>query len=170
MVHIKFAKLKETATIPTKRKEDAGYDIYACFDESHIILKPNETVKIGTGLASSIPIGYCFILKERGSTGSIGIGQRSGVIDSGYRNEWLIPLTNHNAKPILLLKKEFKSTEEYRQLVMDMEYIEYSYERAISQALLIAVPESDVAETSYEELLEDKSERMLEAFGSTNKD
>ena len=28
-----FAKIRTGATIPTKRDEDAGYDLYACFDE-----------------------------------------------------------------------------------------------------------------------------------------
>ena len=118
MIDIKFAKIKESAKIPTKRKEDAGYDIYACFEEPYIIIQPHETLKVTTGLASSIPAEYCFIIKERGSTGSIGMGQRSGVIDSGYRNEWLIPITNHNSKPILILKKEFKDTAEYKNLIL----------------------------------------------------
>lgn len=167
MIEIKFAKTKEGARIPNKRREDAGYDIYACFDTPYIIIQPNETRKIGTGLASSIPIDYCFILKERGSTGSLGIGQRSGVIDSGYRNEWLIPLTNHNTKPLLITKEEFRASKEYQNFKTD-DYIEYSYEKAICQALLIPVPKTYAKEVSYQELLNDKSERMLDAFGSTN--
>ena len=31
-----FAKVREGAVIPTKKDEDAGRDLYACFDE-----KPN---------------------------------------------------------------------------------------------------------------------------------
>ena len=44
---IKFAKVKPNAKIPTKREEDAGYDIYACFDEDYITINcidKNETV------------------------------------------------------------------------------------------------------------------------------
>ena len=31
-----WAKIKEDAIIPTKKDEDAGYDIYACFDDDFI--------------------------------------------------------------------------------------------------------------------------------------
>ena len=31
-----FAKMNEKAVIPSKKNEDAGYDIYACFDEDYI--------------------------------------------------------------------------------------------------------------------------------------
>lgn len=169
MVEIKFAKINESAVIPNKRVEDAGFDVFSCFDEPYIIIEPNQTLRISTGIASSFPQNYCIILKERGSTGSIGIGQRSGVIDSGYRNEWLVPITNHNSKPLLILKNEFKSTDEYRELLTQKEYIEYSYEKAICQGLLIPVPASEIVEVSYDQLLKIKSERMLDGFGSTNK-
>ena len=83
---VKFAKVRPTAEIPTKRVEDAGYDIYADFEEDYIIVPPHKTKMIPTGIASACDTDYCFILKERGSTGSKGIAQRCGVIDSGYRN------------------------------------------------------------------------------------
>ena len=35
---IYFAKMKEGAVIPTKREEDAGYDLYACFDEDFFVI------------------------------------------------------------------------------------------------------------------------------------
>lgn len=107
------------------------------------------------------------ILKERGSTGTMGIGQRSGVIDSGYRNEWLIPITNHNSIPLVIIKQEHK--ESYRATKQMDSYLEYPYEKAICQALLIPVPRSEAVEVSYEDLLKNKSERMLDGFGSTNK-
>ncbi len=169
MIEILFAKTKPEAKIPTKRMEDAGYDIFACFAEDYLVIEPHQTIKIPTGIASCFPQEYCMILKERGSTGTQGFGQRSGVIDSGYRNEWLVPMTNHNEKPLLILKEEFKSTAEYGELIQSRNFLEYSYNKAISQALLVPVPLSQSVEISYEELLEHKSERMLEGFGSTNK-
>ncbi len=38
MSKLYFARLSEDAVIPTKRQEDAGYDIYACFNEDYISL------------------------------------------------------------------------------------------------------------------------------------
>ena len=34
---IAFAKIRETAIIPTKKLEDAGYDIYANFEEDFLL-------------------------------------------------------------------------------------------------------------------------------------
>ena len=78
---VKFAKTNPNAIIPTKRVEDAGYDIYACFEESEMIIPPHQTVMIPTGIASACDIDYCFVLKERGSTGTTGIAQRCGIIE-----------------------------------------------------------------------------------------
>ena len=36
---VKFAKVRPTAEIPTKRVEDAGYDIYADFKEDYMVVK-----------------------------------------------------------------------------------------------------------------------------------
>ena len=76
MTAIKFAKVRPEAKIPTKRVEDAGLDIYACFDEQSIIIRPHTTVMIPTGIASACDTGYCFVLKERGSTGTKCIAQK----------------------------------------------------------------------------------------------
>ena len=72
---IKFAKVKPNAKIPTKRLEDAGLDIYACFDEPNIVIRPHETKLIPTGIALACDTDYCFILKDRGSKGKRRIGK-----------------------------------------------------------------------------------------------
>ncbi len=99
-----FAALREGARIPAKRDEDAGYDIYACFEEPYFRFEPFETKLVPSGIISAFPPEYVAVLKERGSTGSRGIGQRAGVIDSGYRGEWLIAMTNHNDRPLVIAK------------------------------------------------------------------
>lgn len=77
-----FAKLKPNATIPSKHYQDAGYDIYACFDEEQLTILPGETKMIPTGIASAFSSKYYAQLEERGSTGTKGMSQRCGVIDS----------------------------------------------------------------------------------------
>ena len=99
-----FAKVKDGATIPSKRVEDGGYDVYACFEEDYIVIQSHETKLIPTGLASAVSSDYVILLRERGSNGSKGIGQRAGVIDSGYRNEWFVPLTNTTTKTVTISK------------------------------------------------------------------
>lgn len=125
---VKFAKVRPTAEIPTKRVEDAGYDIYADFEEDYIIVPPHKTKMIPTGIASACDTDYCFILRERGSTGSKGIAQRCGVIDSGYRNEWFVPITNTTDKTLYIAKNTSNIN------VNNKDSFIYPYGKAIAQA------------------------------------
>ena len=94
---IKFAKVRENAIIPSKNIENAGYDIYGIFEgneDENRIVKPHTTKLIPTGIACALPSKYYFQVEERGSTGSKGIKKSAGVIDSGYRGEIFIAITN----------------------------------------------------------------------------
>lgn len=163
---VKFAKIRPTAIIPTKRLEDAGYDIYANFEEDYILIPPHETVMIPTGIASACDTDFCLILKERGSTGTKGMAQRAGIIDSGYRSEWFLPITNTTDKTLFITKStyltELKATYEEHAIY-------YPYEKAICQALVIPVPTVDVEEYTYDELMAIPSSRGVGALGSSGK-
>ena len=170
MIDVYFAKTKECAKIPCKKSENAGYDIYACFDEDFIIIRSHRTVLIPTGIASAIDEGCYFQLFERGSTGTKGIGQRCGVIDSGYRNEWFIPITNHNDEDYIVIAKDFVTNETISQTAtFGQNYIRYPYEKAICQAVILPVPKTKVTELSWDELKNMTSERMMGNLGSSNK-
>ena len=162
---IYFAKIKPEAIIPSKRIEDGAFDIYACFEEDYRVIRPQETVIIPTGLASAFSPMYVAILKERGSTGTKGMGQRAGVIDSGYRGEWLIPITNLNAKPIIIAKEGYVLEDIYQ----NQDVIIYPYEKAICQCMMVEVPQLTTEEMSYEELLKFESERGTGRLGSSGK-
>lgn len=159
---IKFAKVRPEAIIPTKRDEDAGFDIYACFDEDYIKLDPHETKMIPTGIASACDEGYCFILKERGSTGTKGIAQRCGVIDSKFLGEWFVPITNTTNETLILMKNPPENNP-----YSSVRY--HPTSKAICQALVVPVPKCTVQEISYEELQQIPSERGTGALGSSNK-
>jgi dUTP pyrophosphatase len=161
---IYFSKIKEGAKVPSKRSCDMGYDVYACFEENEIIILAHATKLIPTGIASACSPKYGFILKERGSTGTKGMAQRCGVIDSGYRSEWFIPITNTTNYPLIIYKDMTKIPRE-----LPIGTVFYPYEKAICQALLIEVPEVDVQELSYEELQCIESERGIGHLGSSGK-
>ncbi|OON97811.1 MAG: dUTP pyrophosphatase [Epulopiscium sp. Nele67-Bin005] len=159
-MNIKFAKLREDAVIPSKRDEDAGYDIYPCFEDNFIKLMPHETKGIPTGIISAFDMDYVAIIKERGSTGIRGMGVRAGVIDSGYRGEWFVAITNHNDVP-LYISKDISDTQ-------DEECIVYDYKKAIAQAVFLIVPKLVVEETSVEVVEKYESARGKKCLGSTN--
>lgn len=183
-----FAKVKPDAITPSKREEDAGYDVYPCFDEEELIILPGEIKMIPTGIASAFSSDYALIIKERGGTGTKGMSARCGVVDSGYRNEILVVINNTSNKVITITKNIEKSKEkaykkelefwsfvpektdkEYVGRVIQDQYIFYPYSKAIAQALLIPVPKVTTLEIPYEDLLKIESERMLGRLGSTNK-
>ena len=166
---VKFAQVKPNAKIPSKRDEDMGFDIYACFDEDYIVIEPHETKLIPTGIASSCDTEYGFLLRERGSTGSKGIALRAGVIDSGYRNEWFVGLTNTTDKVLFISKlSEATTYQSHYRYIMKPSFV-YPYSKAIAQALVVPIPQVEVEEISYEELQNIKSERGLGALGSSGK-
>jgi dUTP pyrophosphatase len=166
MIDIKFAKTKPNAKIPNKRDEDMGFDIYACFDEDYVVIEPHETKLIPTGIASVCDSNYGFVIFERGSTGSKGIARRCGIIDSGYRNEWFIALTNTTNKTLYIAKNPENFKNGYGE---NRTFFVYPYDKAIAQAFVVPVPKVKVEEISYEELQNIKSERGLGALGSSGK-
>ena len=168
-VNVKFAKVRPDAIIPSKRDEDMGFDIYACFDEDYMVINPHETKLIPTGIASACDPGYGFLLFERGSTGSKGIARRCGVIDSGYRNEWFVGLTNTTNKVMFISKLSDRETyDSYYGDIMPESFV-YPYSKAIVQALVAPVPVVNKEEISYEGLKNIPSERGFGALGSSGK-
>ena len=166
MSKLYWAKVKEDAIIPTKRDEDAGYDLYPCFEEDYLEIKPLHTRLVPLGVATAFDASYVMILKERGSTGTKGIAQRSGVIDSGYRGEYMAPVTNVNDKPICIIKEAaLESWSEQKK----EEYITYPYEKALCQGVLLQMPQLESEELSYEELQKMESKRMSGLLGSSGK-
>ena len=159
-----FAKVNPNAIIPSKRLEDAGYDLYACFDEDYMVIEPHETKLIPSGIATAFSPKYVAILKERGSNGSKGIAQRCGVIDSGYRNEWFVPLTNTTTKTVVISKLPKEQLP-----LMLQEGIVYPYTKGIAQFIMVEVPVLDIHEVDFEQLKEFKSERGMGALGSSGK-
>lgn len=163
---IYFAEMNETVIIPSKRVEDVCYDVYANFKEDFIMIKPHTTELISTGLVSAFSPKWGVILKERGSTGTKGMEQRCGVIDSGFRGEWKVPITNGTNKTIVIAKDY--CVNQIVDTFGDSVTI-YPYEKAIAQAMVVEVPEMTVEKLDLETILSISSERGTGMLGSSNK-
>lgn len=163
---VKFAKIRESAIIPSKRPEDAGFDLYANFAEPFMVIYPHETKIIPTGIACVCDSEYWFCIKERSSTGTKGIGQRCGVIDSGYRGEVGVPITNHTNHKIFICKDDYDLEPDEHYNIGD---VIYPYGKAIAQLILVPLPKIHVQEIPYEELKAIPSARGTGGYGSSGK-
>lgn len=163
---IYFAGIREGVKIPTKRESDAGYDIYANFEGTHILIPSHNTVMIPTGLKSAFSNKWYIQLEERGSTGTKGMALRCGVIDSGFRGEWFVPITNTTNQTLIIAKSEEISRAKE---IFEEEAIYYPYEKAICQAVLLEVPKVDIKTISEEELMSIPSDRGEGMLGSSQK-
>ena len=190
-----FAKVNPDAIIPTKEKENAGYDIYACFNKDFLVIPPHSTKLVPTGIASAISDKYYLGVAERGSTGKIGMKYSAGIIDSGYRGQIFIALSNINDVPIVISKLTreelaenygkigygetiYMTEEEYEDLIYLEDYEEYDnltciiypYSKAIAQLIVHEVHNEVVLkEISYEELQSVPSKRGTGSLGSSGK-
>ena len=190
-----IAKVRPNAIIPTKDDENAGYDIYANFDEDYLIIPPHKTVLVPTGIASAVSDKYYLQVHERGSTGSKGIKYSAGVVDSSYRGEIFIAITNTNSIEVIISKltleelaTKYGISDKYGTYIRyDSNYGEgnayiidktvedgltaiiYPYTKAIAQLVVHEVPKMNVKEISYNDLKKIPSKRGVGVLGSSGK-
>jgi dUTP pyrophosphatase len=167
-----FAQVRGGAIIPSKRKEDAGYDIYAELTnfgretEDGVVFEIEcpvlATTLVPTGLATAMPSTHYLNLKhERGSTGVQSMSVLAGVVDSGFRNEMFIALTP--------LKKSVIITSAVDKVEENDTHILYPLSKAIAQATVDLVPETKITTITYKALQDIESERGMTMLGQSGK-
>lgn len=101
-MEIKLKKVNEKAVVPTYGTSlAAGADLYACIDED-VVINPNETKIIKTGIAVAIPEGYAGLIYARSGLAlkrNLAPANKVGVIDADYRGELMVALHNHGTTP-----------------------------------------------------------------------
>src|SRR5271168_2033468 len=91
---IKFKRLVKNAIIPTRAKAgDLGFDLFAV---DTIPVPAGATVSAKTGIACQFPEGWGGFIKARSSQGKNGLDIYGGVVDSGYRGEIIVLISNTN--------------------------------------------------------------------------
>lgn len=164
---IYFAKCSNTAIIPTRRRGDSGFDIYVDQSILNIEIAPHSTEMLPTGIKSIIPEGYGMEIKERGSSGSKGIKASSGIIDSSYRGEWFLAVTNTNDVPLVICSD---TGEDRIELYDWIDRIYYPKSKALFQACVYSTHnELNVKECNSEFIDTNKTERGDGALGSSGK-
>ncbi len=125
-MNIQVKKLHPDAKIPNfAHPGDAGMDLYSVEER---VLKPGERASVATGIAMALPDGYVALVWDKsGVSHKFGVKVLGGVIDAGYRGEYLIGLVNlgqenFEIKPgqkiaqLLIQKVEHPSVEEVAEL------------------------------------------------------
>jgi dUTP pyrophosphatase len=99
------------AKMPTRAYSgDAGLDLYSV---ETAVLWPGKQAKIGVGIKTEFPEGYYAQIFDRGSMAAKGLVTIAGVIDAGYRGEWLVQVINLGEKVITI-----KEGEKFAQVVI----------------------------------------------------
>jgi dUTP pyrophosphatase len=123
---LKIKKLHPNAVIPKYAHfDDAGFDLFAIEDT---LVKVGDRIPVKTGLAMEIPTGYVGLVWDKsGLAVNHGIKTIAGVVDSTYRGEVMIAVTNistkdylfekgHKIGQMLIQKKETVDFEEVSEL------------------------------------------------------
>ena len=141
-MEIKFQKIKQDAIIPTRaNKGDAGFDLY-CLENK--ILQPGQQYNFAIGLKSEIPKGYFVQINPKsGLAVKSGIDTLAGVIDSGFRGEWVVAVINFGQQDY-----EFKKWDK------------------IAQGVLLPVPAVEIVEVDE---VDSATQRGEGGFGSSGR-
>jgi dUTP pyrophosphatase len=114
MLRVKLLESGARLPVVAHPGEDLGYDIFA-LEEAALI--PRHTVRVRTGIAvealhpeTGAPLGL--LVRDRSSMAARGIAITGGVIDSGYRGEILILMTNLGSAEV-----ELKAGEKIAQMI-----------------------------------------------------
>lgn len=147
-MEVKVKKLYDNAVIPTRGSDyAAGYDLYAHLELEQgyesIVIKPHETVKIGTGVAIQPPkdcFGAVFARSGLATKQSLRPANCVGVCDYDYTGEYIVALHNDSDEERII-----KQNERIAQVVF--------------------IPYMNVTLTEVAEL--EETERGANGFGST---
>ena len=102
-MQLKVKKLKEGAKLPTKgHPGDAGMDFYAI---EEVQIPAGKQMNVHTGVALEIPEGHVGLVWDKSSVSfNLGLKVMGGVIDSGYRGEFIMNMLNTSNKEVVIEK------------------------------------------------------------------
>ncbi len=139
-MELKVKKIHKDAKLPSYgHVGDAGLDLFSVMD---CVLKGGEARAIATGIQVAIPEGYVGLIWDKSGISLKNIHRLAGVVDSGYRGEIKIVMTNLSAEA-------------------------FTIEKGMKIAQMLIQPVSKVKVVDAEEL--DDTSRGENGFGSTGK-
>lgn len=159
--------LSDNATMPTRYRLDAGFDIYSA---ETVILEPQEKALIDTDLAVNIPEGYVGLLTSRsGVSSKTGLEVETGKIDAGFQGNMKINIKNDFPISEDDHYQDFFLTIAQKAIVADRDSVElgtYKINKGDKLAQLVIVP-IWTPELKQVDEFRTESERGESGFGST---
>jgi dUTP pyrophosphatase len=160
-IPIYYKKLDENVIIPSYANEhDAGMDIHA---NQSVLINPQETLLIRTGLSIELPIGYELQIRPRSGLSAntpIRIANSPATIDSGFRGEIKIIITNTSADD-----EKYTSYEKYDLKTKGNKQGIYRINKYDRIAQIVLNKFENIRFIEKEEL--NKSDRGEKGFGSS---
>ena len=105
MIKVLIKKLSHKAQKPIYKTDgSSGMDLMA-FTEGKIVIKPNKSALVPTGLSVAIPNDTEIQIRPRSglaAKSSISVLNTPGTIDSDYRGELKVILFNHGDKEFII--------------------------------------------------------------------
>ena len=103
--NLRVKLLHEDAVVPTRAHQiDAGLDLYALED---VVVPYQAQAVVRTGVAVAIPenvVGLVYVRSSIGFKHNVTLSNSVGVIDSTYRGEVKVALSNHSTSPFVVKK------------------------------------------------------------------
>jgi dUTP pyrophosphatase len=131
-MQIKIKKLNPNVKTPVYATDGAGcFDIHAFSCEKYndnwysSYINENESVIFGTGLFFEIPKGKAMLVFSRSGHGfknNVRLANCVGVIDSDYRGELMVKLTNDNNENRLVVRKGDRIAQ---AMIVDADQVEF---------------------------------------------
>jgi dUTP pyrophosphatase len=99
---------------------DAGLDLFSVME---CVLKGGEARAISTGIQVAIPNGYVGLIWDKSGISLKNIHRLAGVIDSGYRGEIKVVMTNLSTEAFSI-KKGMKIAQMLIQPIVKVKVVE----------------------------------------------
>lgn len=92
-MNLKIKRLDKSLPLPEYKTAGAvGFDLYAA---ETIMIGKFVTTKVPTGIAIELPQGHEAQIRPRSSTSANGVIVHLGTIDTDYRGELMVIVSNH---------------------------------------------------------------------------
>lgn len=100
-MEILIKRLNKNAKLPIYGREAGpGIDIYTL---NEVVIEPMARVRVSTGVAMAMPVGYIGVIWSHDTMVIDNpIKVTTGIIDSGYRDEIIVELTNTGLESIVI--------------------------------------------------------------------